>query len=319
MENRIKEIIKKELKAEVLDIVKINEGFSHNIFLVKINKEPKEIILRFSNNSHKKWATLGKEEFVISLLRRNNIPAPKILAFDNDPEKGYMIQEKLSGKRLDTIWEKISREEKIQITEKIGKLLADFHKIEFDKFGLIEDGGNIDFDKPFTFKKAGEVKPFSESIRQKYLDFMREFSIAISFYHLNKEFIIDFFAYIMRNIKEIEYSGKPVFTHCDLMLGHIFVEKINKEYKIIGIIDFEFAESTCPEYDFIKLHRKGFFEDKELLSALERGYGKEINKKAVEYHRLMRDFAFASVLLNSGDNKTAEEVFDSIKHRIKKD
>ena len=99
------------------------------------------------------------------------------------------------------------------------------------------------------------------------------------------------------------------------MTGHLFVDKINEEYEIVGIIDFEFASSYSPEYDFIKLHRQGFFDDVELKRALKEGYG-EINEKAVEIHRLTRDVAFAWTMLESGNEKLAEETLQKVEKKL---
>ena len=100
------------------------------------------------------------------------------------------------------------------------------------------------------------------------------------------------------------------------MLGHIFVKKEKEKYQITGIIDVEFAEPSSPEFDFIKLHRQGFFEDKELLEALKKGYG-EINEKAVEIFRMIRDLEFAQVLIFSGNSKKGNEIINQIEERIK--
>mgnify|MGYP001585623034 CR=1 FL=1 len=80
MEEKIKEIIKKEFNADVVEINRITEGYSHYMYLVKFNKEPSEAIIRFSNNA-KKDVNLAKEKFVIELLSKNNVPVPKIYSF----------------------------------------------------------------------------------------------------------------------------------------------------------------------------------------------------------------------------------------------
>jgi len=50
MEDKIKGIIKKEFRAKVLDVERITEGYSHFMYLVKIDKAPGELIIRFSSN-----------------------------------------------------------------------------------------------------------------------------------------------------------------------------------------------------------------------------------------------------------------------------
>lgn len=84
---------------------------------------------------------------------------------------------------------------------------------------------------------------------------------------------------------------------------------------VIFIQDFEFSSSYSPEFDFIKMHRFGFFEDLNLKRALILGYGK-INENAVETHRLMRDLQFAWAVLESGNKKLSDETLKKIEIKI---
>ena len=139
MEQRIFEIVKKEFEANVLEIKRIIEGYSHYMYEVKTDKSPEIIIIRFSNNI-KNTCNLGKEKYIIDLLRQNNIPAPRILAFyfpKDKKEEGYMILEKIKGIRLDTIWNSLDKEEKRKITKKIGEFLSKIHQIKLKEFGAI--------------------------------------------------------------------------------------------------------------------------------------------------------------------------------------
>ena len=45
MENKIKQIIEKEFDAQTLEITRITEGYSHYMYLVKINKAPHDSLL----------------------------------------------------------------------------------------------------------------------------------------------------------------------------------------------------------------------------------------------------------------------------------
>ncbi len=310
MEDKIKEIIEREFNAQILEIKRITDGYSHYMYLVKINKEPEEVIIRFSNNK-KKDVGLGKEKFIIELLRENNIPAPKIYAFDDE----YMVLEKLKGIRLDTIWDSLAKQEKIQVTKEIGKLLSKIHSIKFEEFGKIESEGKIKSDEAFNFRKMGEKPEHDPYLRQYLIDIFDDCARLLSYPHISKEFMEKIISYYIRNLGKIDYDGKATLVHADFMTGHIFVEKTGDEYKITGIIDFEFARSHAPEYDFIKLHRQGFFDDEEIKQALKEGYG-EINEQAVEFHRLTRDLGFAWAMVESGNKKLSDEKIKELEEKL---
>ena len=319
MEDRIKEIINKEFNASIIEINKITEGYSHFMYELKIDKEPHAVILRFANNTEEDF-NLAKEKYVIELLAKHSIPVPKIYAFHHpeNKEEGYMIMEKIKGIRLDTIWEALGKEEKLEITKKIGKLLSSIHSIKFDKFGIIKEKGEIKTDAAFYFRQQGERIQFSPFLREYLIQNLKDIARLLSYKHVSPEFISKFMYYIVKNLEIIDYSDKPTLVHGDLMPGHIFVEKKDGNYEITGIIDFEFAMSYSPEWDFIKLHRKGFFDDSELKNALAIGYGKPLKEKTIEVHRLLRDLAFAWVVLEAGNKDLSNKTLKQIEEKLDK-
>ena len=311
MKDKIKNIIEKEFNAEVVSIKRITEGFSHYMYEVKITKKPFILIVRFSNNT-KEDVNLEKEKYIIEILRKNNIPAPKIYAFNPD----YMILEKLSGIRLDTIWDSMPKSEQIQITKEMGKLIKKIHLIKLKKFGRIHANGYIKSDEAFKFRQVGEIPSFNVFSREWLIDHLKDFARLLSYKHINKNFMKQMFLFYLDNLEHIEYKGKPTLIHGDFHQGHIFIEKNKDNWKITGLIDFEFAQSYSPEYDFIKLHRNNFFDIPELKHALIQGYGL-INEKAVEIHRTARDFGFGWAMAECGNAKIANETFKKIEKRIK--
>ncbi len=320
MEEQIKTIAKKEFDAEVIKIKKITEGYSHYMYNVRINKEPYELIFRFSNNK-KKDVNLAKEKYVMEVMSKNNLPIPKIYAFDNSKKESseeYMVLEKMSGIRLDTIWDSMTKEEKTQVTEEIGKILSKIHSIKFEEFGYIREGGEIDFDVAFRFKQMGDPLTHSRYLRGELKDYFINFSRLISYRHLPKEFFRNYMDFLHKNLETLDYSEKPVLIHSDFMTGHLFVKKDNSVYKIVGLIDFELAKASAPQGDFIKLHRQGFFDDPDLKEALKKGYGK-INEKAVEILRILRDISFAQVLFESGNKELAAKIIGETDEKIKKE
>ncbi|MDP4039993.1 MAG: aminoglycoside phosphotransferase family protein [Candidatus Pacearchaeota archaeon] len=318
MKDKAKEILEKEYNAKVLEIKETEGGFSHPMYLAEINKEPFSVLIRFSNLSQKKKWDLRKEVWVLKKLAEAGIPVPRVYSFyknESENEHDYMTLEKLKGTRLDKIWDNLSSEEKKIIAKKIGKLIKKIHSIKLGKFGRLEENGEIDTDKSFQFKTDGDKKPHNQYIREFLIRTLKDFARLIGFEHLDHKKIARWTKFIIENKELYDYKDQPTLIHGDMHLGHLFVEKINGEYEITGVIDVEFAEPEHPEYDFIKLHRQGFFNNSELLNSLKEGYG-EINEKLVEFFRISRDIGFTQVLLESGANEKAEEVIEDIDKRI---
>ncbi len=316
MESKIREIIKKELNLEAIEIKEIAEGYSHKKFFITTNGTPKDLVIRFENPSSKDKG-LKAEEFVINLVRKNGVPAPKIYSCNSE----YMIMEKLEGIRLDTIWENLREEEKIQITKEIGKLSAKIHEIKLEKFGdFINTGELKQHASIFSFKNENnKVEKNNIYFRELVTDFSKDLARLMSYKSILPEISPKIVKYLIKNYDEIAFEGEPTLIHGDFHRDHIFIEKKDNEYKIIGIIDFEFAASLAPEYDLLKLHRQGFFDNPELEKAFIEGYGKTINKKAIEISRITRDFGFGSVLLDSGKTEQGIKILKEVESKIDKD
>jgi len=155
-EDKIREIVKKDLYAEVIEIKRITEGFSHYMYDIKINKFPFEVIFRFQNAPAKDTNIL-KEKWIMEKLKEKNIPVPKIhkFFFDDETETGFMILEKFKGIRLDTIWDYLSDEEKISLSRKMGELIRKIHSIKLSQFGYIENYGKINSEEKRIFFQKG--------------------------------------------------------------------------------------------------------------------------------------------------------------------
>lgn len=320
-EEKIKEIVKEEFGGTVLGIKRIAEGFSHHMYDVKIDKSPFDVIFRFQNAPSEDTNVL-KEKWVMDKLAEKGIPVPKIhkFFFDEEAETGFMVLEKVRGIRLDTIWHDLSEEDKISLAGKMGKLAKNIHAIKLPRFGYIQDYGKIiSEEKGYTFKKEDGNKVYNRFVREWLGAHIKEVARMWSIISLDKEIreiSLDYLHYILSNSYKFKYKGEPVLVHGDFIFGHIFVEKVDREFKISGIIDFEFAMAHDPEFEFLKFHRAGFFNDKRIKSAFEKGYGKPINEDNVLFYRLNRDFAFARVLMDSGDKEKALEVLRFIKEKI---
>jgi len=322
MEDKIKTIVERELNANIIDIKRINEGWSHSSYNIKIDRLPFEVIIRFDNGTMDIDEGIGKEKYVIDTMSKSSIPVPKIYACDyknSDRKNNFIIIEKFNGMRLDIIWKKLSKQEKLQITEEIGKILAKIHKIKLEKFGKIKSEGKIedDSENSYKFKKQGEHIEFSKFLRNLSVEHFRSIARLISYKRISPDLFSTYIKFLTKNLEKIDYKKAPTLIHGDFHPGHIFVEKNNSKYQITGIIDLEFANSNCPGYDFIKLHREGFFDDPELLDALERGYGK-IDEEVVEIFRLTRDLDLAQVLLDSGNQKLCDKILNNIENKLYK-
>ena len=68
----------------------------------------------------------------MDLVKQAGVPVAQVYTCkreDHEDHHDVVILEKLKGTRLDTLWDSLTKKEKIQITEKIGKLMKKIHHL----------------------------------------------------------------------------------------------------------------------------------------------------------------------------------------------
>ena len=76
---------------------------------------------------------------------------------------------------------------------------------------------------------------------------------------------------------------EPTLVHLDWHKDHFRVEKINGKWKVVGVLDFEFAEYAPKLYDFVKSERWLFRDEPATREPFMRGY-KEAGGSLPENH-----------------------------------
>lgn len=300
-------------------VKKINKGFSHNIFEIKTGEFPKKVILKVCIQERENHFSLKKEARIHEMLKGIGIPVPEVIKVDDSKEiisAEFMICEYVPGTDLDKIWNKISKKEQEEIATKMGEILGKIHEIKFDKYGYLKTNGIKDEYNWILKGKGKKVKlnPSSLAILSWTLnDFGRLFvNKSFSNEKLNK-----IFNYLHKNQKLSECYEKPSLVHGDFDILNIKVKKIKGNWEICSLLDFEYSASLPKEYDFIKLHRRGFFEKEYLKKSLLKGYKKyqKISKdfeSKIKFMRITRDIAFAGVLFNSGSVELGNKVINYV-------
>jgi aminoglycoside phosphotransferase (APT) family kinase protein len=318
-QEQIEQVLLKNLDVKILDIRRITEGYTHYMYDCKCeltHGEIKHYILRISYN-RKEDTDLAKELAVMELYSKHGVPTPIVYASDverKDFEFDYAIIQKFEGVPLASILESLSPVEKKNIAEKIGQLLKKIHSISMDDYGDFTKHG-LKKREEFTFRKL-EGAPIMHSWTRTLLKgAFEDLSGLVTLDLITVEQSHQLMTYLY-SCKELIKDAKPVLIHGDFHADHILMQKIEGEWEITGIVDFEFAASMAIEYDFIKLHRSGLLEDKSFREGLFEGYGEEnIHTKfdeLVQFYRVLRDLGFAFHLAKAGDKETYNKVMDKV-------
>jgi len=302
--------------------VKLERGFSHDIYEIETNSYPEKVIVRFANDNDKTFG-IAKEIRINKILEELGIPVVKMILHDDSKkiiQSEFVIMSKSEGEDLDTIWDKLSDKEKEQIVEKMGNIIGKIHSVKFSTFGSLTPDGIYSLSK-FSLKEVGKIEKSNPFTKEFFAGLFSDLGILASFNFVNPEFILALNNYFLKNKSLSETDEEPALIHGDIYPQNFKVKKIKNEWFITCLFDFEYGAAYMREYDFLKLHRIGFLEKGNIRNALLKGYTKfqNINEnfdKRVKYFRISRDVGFAHVLLGRGDKKFAEKVLNELKEKI---
>lgn len=248
-------IIAKSINKKIVNYDRILNGEVNEVYNVEL-EDGSEVIIRIG---HDKDQGFEAETWAIKQAKKADVPVANVLAIgvESEAEKTlhYSIQEKLRGKRFDTLlWaEQISPERAQAITKQAGEILARIHSIT-----ATSGYGNTNLQGQGKFANA-EAWVKAQLGKRDY------FKMLFAANNLGPD-ILDA---VLAKIEEAStlLTSHPHLLHSDYGPKHIFV---GDDDVITGIIDFEDVESGDSAMDFASWDY--WFRDKLPTEWLTAGY-----------------------------------------------
>lgn len=227
-----------------------------------------KLILRTSRSDE---GRPDQESAVLDYLRqRSSIPVPEIIAkdvgYENALGKPYVIQNRISGSDLNSIWDTLSHTQKCTIACELGKVLKNLLSLESLIPGTIEamppgdDLAHGPIIVPFEMRDPGEgliEEPVQETssntgtfpIGQTTGDFLKHRFGRWKAYALERPFdrITNLFTDLLDTVTEMDDlglfdTGMHCLCHVDLHSRNIMAEvQSNDSIKITAILDWDEA------------------------------------------------------------------------------
>lgn len=297
-EKSIGALMKKHDLGDVIHIEIDKEGWVNPCFFVNTS-----YVFRF-NARDPILPKYHREHFSFNKLKESTIPVPRLVILDESKDcclYDVLITEMLPGTNLESIWNDLNIEERSHIAGEAGKILNQLNQYEFDFFGELSTQG--------PFPRTNEWK--------EYLKAKLEF-------HLNEALDLDLFnSKIIEKIwhnfnghqqilSEIK-SGKLV--HVDYHFGNL----LYKESKITGVLDFEWAFSGDPLYDFCRW-REGNEDLPDSRESFLKGYNKnkfsEDELRRMDIYQMIRNVELCIVARLHFNKAEAEEYLQTTIRQI---
>lgn len=231
-DNQIKKVISSKFSNSKIESIKeFSEGYNNIAYDVRLND--KELVFKLIKLGKKRKLALKQKKLQDLMIKKyKEFPIAEILDFDFTEEKfgfPYLILERINGDSLKSKFKEIKNKE--EIFEKLGEIYGKIHSIKFEKYGELDSELNL-FNEYSNWyeKKCIKIEESFDKIKNNSLLSKDDFENQLNYFNENKE------------ILKIETN--PTLCHGDASDTNILVELNNNDFKISGIIDFEFLRSS---------------------------------------------------------------------------
>lgn len=292
---QLNKLTKQHLQATCIKMDRLQKsaGINNPIYFATVapinNAEPSyDIVLRLMMEfpRYSPWKSVS-EVATIDFLRANtSVPVPKVLAYSNCCEEfgfHWMIQERVEGVVLSSIWEELSQADKAYYGEQVLAITLQMFDYQFSTGGSFIHGKDLGAypqakGKPVTMKQPQEqqqqllesdengivltglietgVTAPVHSTSAFVADFIRNCFIAMRHDPCFKDFVPPIEQFCTEVLPTLESQSIPfAVLHGDLGPHNIMCEPITK--KITAVLDWEWSglypyswDLTCLDFEF---------------------------------------------------------------------
>jgi aminoglycoside phosphotransferase (APT) family kinase protein len=219
------------------------------------------------------------KEWKLNALVHKSVPSPEFMHFSADnPISGhpYILMEWIDGVRLESVLSNLDENEARALARCVGEALAAVHDFKFANFGFFDE--ELQVREPIDLGGAGLIsyakqclvdgiggKRLGERLTERVLEFLEEESGLLD-----------------------EWDGKPCLSHSDFGGSNILVYKGITGWKVAAVLDWEFAFSGTPFFDFGNLLRDPTGSTAGFETSFEDGYRSAGGKLPQEWRRMSR-------------------------------
>jgi aminoglycoside phosphotransferase (APT) family kinase protein len=219
-----RELIAFHYKKKSIRITPLEGGLTNFVFSARAGKE--ELVIRISEQREKINFFL-KEQWAVARAKEKGIPVAEILEVGNDIiPRPYMISRRIEGE------EATHNRDRFNIIGEIGRYAAIIHTIPTQGFGHMFNWSQNTLSKNNSWTE--------------YLECEIKLTERLAIFEKHKMLPAKTITGIRKVYKQIlKWNQSPCLHHGDLRLKNTLV---NKEGKIVAIIDWEECISAIPPY-----------------------------------------------------------------------
>lgn len=242
----------------------------HLVYKVHIdNEEP--IIFKLYYKTKRR----SREIASLRLLENSKVKCPKILQYGSlENGQEWLIMDYIEGELFDNIIDKVPKLVQLSLFEQLGEELGKIHAFKtFDFFGEWDENG----------RSIRNIRTFSEGFVANIED---DIKILLSQNIESREILDIGIDKIRDGYDLLNLDITPRLLHSDFDGRNVLVNKVNEEYSVSGVIDFEGSCPGNPEQNFASLYYRYFLDNKDYERSFFQGYEKHLQVNEGFHKRL---------------------------------
>jgi aminoglycoside phosphotransferase (APT) family kinase protein len=277
--------------AKILEVSPVAGGLTNTNLRLRLSGRPEPLLLRFYRHS----GDVAQREIALCRKLQGRVPVPNYLHFaPENPVTGhaFAVIDWINAKSLQDILPGLDSSATSRLGTAIGQAMAAIHAFTYPHFGYLDAQLNVPV--PMDLSRTGLIA---------YLNFALVEGRGGP--RLGSELTDKILAFAAHEGQRIEeWEARACLVHGDFNPSNLLVEPgvphdAEATSKVAAVIDWEFAFSATPAFDFAVLLRPPLESNVAFIEGLEKGYraaGGEMPPDWQNIARIVDLFSFADVL-----------------------
>jgi aminoglycoside phosphotransferase (APT) family kinase protein len=283
----------------IVSIEPVKGGLTNTNLKVRLSERAGALLLRI----YQRGVAPAQKEMAVYRLVGARVPVPHFIHFcAESPITGhpYAIIDWIEGLELQAMLASLASNELLDVAQGIGGMLAAIHGFTFDKFGFLD--ADLKVQGPIDLDKKGLLAYLNQCLVE-----------GPGGARLGPELTSALLAYAAREGDSLaDWLKQPSLVHGDFNGSNILIRRSarGQGWEIAAIVDWEYALSASPAFDFGNLLRAPLDTNADFAAALARGYHQAGGMLPARWERIARladMFSFADILSRPAINDVVVE------------
>jgi aminoglycoside phosphotransferase (APT) family kinase protein len=246
--------------ASVIERTPTEGGFANANYRLLLADREAPLLIRFFVRDPQ---AAGKEFVLNRLLVNHRLPVvPYLHVAPDNPFTGhpYAVREWAAGERLEIVARDLTDAATAELGRSVGSILARIHAITFPQTGFLDSSLRVA--EPASMGSDGLVA-FLQLCLVKGRGAQR----------IESDLIRSVIAFAEREGRILDgWTGDPCLVHSDFGGSNILIRRVGPRWEVASILDWEFAFSGTPFFDFGNLLRPALGERPGFAASVVAGY-----------------------------------------------